>query len=111
MKYMEEASVFVAPIRVARGVQNKVLEAMACGVPVVATSAAANGLEAVEDKDFLLADSPDRFAEQTVTLLRDNRLREGLIRSAIEYIRQKHDWTSNINKMEDILVNVAELTN
>lgn len=107
-KYMEEGTVFVAPIRVARGVQNKVLEAMACGLPVIATSAAADGLEAVEGRDYLLGDSPTQFAEQAVLLLQDGELRERLAMNASGYIREKHDWESNIQQMEDILVDAAK---
>lgn len=105
--YLDGATVFVAPIRVARGIQNKVLEAMACGLPVVATRAAADGLEAVEGRDYLLGDSPESFAGQTIRLLRDGALREQLAGNAIGYIRERHDWTSNMKIMEDILTEVA----
>jgi sugar transferase (PEP-CTERM/EpsH1 system associated) len=106
--YMDKATVFVAPIRIARGVQNKVLEAMARGVPVVSTAVAADGLEAVEGRDFLVGNSPEAFAEQTLRLLRDGGLREKLARNAIGYIREKHDWTRNLSVLEDILENVVE---
>ena len=108
-EYMRDSAVFVAPIRIARGVQNKVLEAMAAGLPVVATSAAADGLEAVERRDYLLGDSPDRFAEQVVLLLRDSGLRKQLAHNAIEYVRRMHDWTSNLEEMENILLDVVEM--
>jgi hypothetical protein len=107
-KYMDEATVFVAPIRVARGIQNKVLEAMGCGLPVVATSAAADGLEAMEARDYLLGDSATTFAEQVLLLLRDGELRERLATTAVGYIREKHDWSFNMKEMEKILVDVVE---
>jgi sugar transferase (PEP-CTERM/EpsH1 system associated) len=106
--YMDEATVFVAPIQIARGVQNKVLEAMARGVPVVATAAAADGLEAVGGRDFLEGNSPEEFATQTLRLLRDAGLREQLARNAIGYIREKHNWTSNLTVMDDVLENIVE---
>jgi len=107
--YLDEAVVFVAPIRIARGIQNKVLEAMACGVPVISTNAAADGLDSVNGRDFLLADSPVSFAEQAVLLLRDGGFRERLAASAIEYVRKNHDWNSNLKEMENIMAGIADL--
>lgn len=107
-KYLDDATVFVAPIRIARGVQNKVLEAMARRVPVVSTAAAADGLDAVEGRDFLVGNTPEAFAEQTVRLLRDGGLREELACNAVGYIREKHDWTSNLRVLEEILVNIVD---
>lgn len=109
-KYLEESAVSVAPIRVARGIQNKVLEAMAYGVPVIATAAAADGMQAVKGKDFLLGDSPVEFAEQTILLLGDSKLREKIAKNAIGYLREKHNWELNMKGLENTLVNISGST-
>jgi glycosyltransferase involved in cell wall biosynthesis len=62
--YYRQSAVCVAPLRIARGIQNKVLQSMALGVPVVATGAAARGLEARADEHFLGEDDPARFARR-----------------------------------------------
>ena len=60
--YLARASVAVVPLRIARGIQNKLLEAMAMGLPAVACSAAASGVEAVPGRDLFVADDPAGFA-------------------------------------------------
>ena len=54
--YLRRAAVVVAPLRIARGIQNKVLEGLAMGVPVVATSIAVQGVNGVAQRDYLVAD-------------------------------------------------------
>src|SRR5271166_3706381 len=70
--YLSRASVAVVPLRIARGIQNRLLEAMAMGLPVVACSAAAGGVEAKHGRDFFVADDPVDFAAATVRLLSDS---------------------------------------
>ena len=62
------------PVRIARGVQNKLLEAMAAGLPTVTTTAACGGVEAVAGRDLLTADDPADFADAIVRLLARPRL-------------------------------------
>ena len=67
--YLVQATVSVAPFRLARGVQNKVLEAMAMGVPVVGTPEAFKGISAIEQDGIRIADDPRSFAQQVTTFL------------------------------------------
>jgi len=76
--YFDSAAVAVAPLRVARGLQNKVLEAMAMRVPVVASPAAFAGISAVAGRDLLVAAQPEEFSRAVITLLRDPLAREGV---------------------------------
>lgn len=70
--YLREADVFVAPLRIARGVQNKVLEAMAAGLPVVSRPEAVQGLPGAEDGCLRMAETAGDFARQVLALLEDN---------------------------------------
>jgi glycosyltransferase involved in cell wall biosynthesis len=63
---MDQAEVFVAPMRIARGIQNKLLEALAMGLPCVASSATAKGTAAPDGEGILTADNRDEFAERVV---------------------------------------------
>src|SRR5439155_25099055 len=74
--YFDSAAVAVAPLRVARGLQNKVLEAMAMRVPVVSSPAAFAGISAVAGQDLLVAAEAREFSRDVVTLLRDPAARE-----------------------------------
>jgi sugar transferase (PEP-CTERM/EpsH1 system associated) len=67
--YIAHADVAVAPLRIARGIQNKVLEAMAMGLPVVATPQAHAGIDALPGRDLLVAEGADAFAAATAGVL------------------------------------------
>lgn len=86
------ATACVAPIREGGGTRLKILEAMALGTPVVATSKAAEGLEVVDGKHILLADNPEEFSEKTIRLLFDSRLRESIVQNARQLVEKKYDW-------------------
>ncbi len=73
--YLDAAEIFVAPLRVARGVQNKVLEALAMGLPCVASSVAWRGTVVPQGDGILVADDAAEFAERVVRLLRSSALR------------------------------------
>jgi len=106
-EYLAQAAVCVVPLRIARGIQNKVLEAMAAKVPVVATSVAMAGIEATPNRDFLLADESKQFAEHVISLLLNRKKAKQLAENAFKFIQQKHDWERNLEKMEEVLMSLA----
>lgn len=105
--YYREASVCVAPLRIARGIQNKVLQSMALGVPVVATSAAARGLECRPDEHFLVEDDPSRFAQAVVGLIRDGAARTALATRARAFVEGHHSWAAVLERIEAIVVDAG----
>lgn len=100
--YLEKASVFVAPLRYGSGVQNKVLEAMAMQVPVVATSVAADGLrvDGVNEPPVYVADSEKKFAERVIVLLQSESERRRLANEGREYVEQHFVWSRSAEKLE-----------
>ena len=100
--YLWSSAVYVAPLRISYGVPNKVLEAMAAGVPVVATSRAVQGIRVEKGKDVLVADTPGEMAEKIVSLLENSALREEMSRRAKEYVLKEHDWDATGHKLKDI---------
>jgi sugar transferase (PEP-CTERM/EpsH1 system associated) len=106
--FLDEAAVSVAPLRVARGLQNKVLEAMAMRVPVVASQAAFNGINAVAGRDLVVADGPDRFAAAVVDLLREPGRREQVAAAGLACVKQNHDWGSLLVRLENLVVDRRE---
>jgi len=93
----------VVPLRVARGVQNKVLEAMACGLPVVATPAAMEGIGAEPDRDLLVADDPEGFAAHLIELLTVEGLRRALGEAARAYVERHHRWEDQLRVLQEVL--------
>jgi glycosyltransferase involved in cell wall biosynthesis len=101
--FLSDATVSVAPLRIARGTQNKILESMAMGVPVVATPPAARGIQAVAGEHLLVADSADRFAVSVTRLLEDATLRASLAAAAREQIGRTHEWSAAMSILDDVL--------
>lgn len=101
--YFDAATVAVAPLRIARGLQNKVLEAMAMRVPVVASPAAFNGINAEAGRDVLVADDPESFSRGVVSLLDDPLLRDRHAAAARTCVERNHDWARILNGLERLV--------
>lgn len=99
--YLRAATVAVAPLRVARGIQNKVLEALACGVPVVATSAALGGIGAA--RGAVVADAPEAFAAAVVALFRDEPRRRALGLEGRAFVVEQFDWNVRLREFEAVI--------
>ena len=102
--YITRANVFVFPMIEGTGLQNKILEAMYAGVPVVTTSIAAKGMGASGGEQLLIADTDDEIAEQTVKLLRDPQYGAALTRSARAFILREFSWAAILPRYEGIVV-------
>lgn len=90
--WLKAAAVAVAPLRIARGVQNKVLEAMAMARPTVATPAAARGIDAENGRDLLVADGDAAFIDAVVGLLEDRDRGEALGAAGRARVVERYDW-------------------
>lgn len=89
---LAQARVALAPMVYSVGIQNKVLEAMGVGLPVIASPSAAQGLLATADRCFVLADGQDCFARRTIQLLEDTALARWIGRAGYDYARREHSW-------------------
>ena len=98
----------VAPLRVARGIQNKILEAMALGTPVISTSKGAEGLDVTDGKDILLADTPGAFADGVIRLLTDDALCARLAENGRRLVESRYDWASIGQEMEQLIRDVVK---
>lgn len=106
--YLEEASVVVAPLQVARGVQNKVLEAMACRRSVICSPQAANGIRALPGRHLLVADSPKAFARYTLALMRDDHYRQQVAAAARRCVQRRYSWPHALEPMIELLGGTGE---
>src|SRR5262245_5517068 len=101
--YLDSAAVAVAPLRVAGGLQNKVLEAMAMRVPVVASPAALAGINGVAGRDLLVAGNPAEFSRAVVSLLCDSAAREHFAAAGRSCVETKHNWSQLLERLEDLV--------
>lgn len=101
------AQVAVAPLRIAAGMQNKIVQAMACELPVVATGAANEGIGAAPDEHLLVRDDAGAIADAVVDLLRDAALREKIGRAARQFVEGHWTWEAHFEKLEAVLREVA----
>ncbi len=101
--YLDKAAVCVVPLRIAKGIQNKVLEAMAMGIPVVSTSGANRGINAVDQRDLLVADNPQPFADAVVKLLRQEDVRQAMAFNARRFVEAQFSWQHNLQQMDQAM--------
>ncbi len=106
--YLAHAVAAVAPLRVARGMQNKVLEAMAMAKPVLATKAAMDGIGLPAQFGDLIHDDPSAFAASAVSLL-ERGDGAGYGASGRQFVLRDHAWTPNLEPLTDLLKNTSRL--
>lgn len=92
--HLWKAAIAVVPLVYGAGIQNKILEAMACGTPVVTTSRALSSLEAVPGRDLLAADDFEKFSEAVLELIDHSQKALEVGTHGSEYVRGHHSWTA-----------------
>jgi len=105
--YLREATLCVAPLRHARGAQSEILEAMASGKAVIASPEAVAGLRVVNGEHLMIADSPRKFADAALEVIRDAGLRESLETQARQFVEAEHDWKTLLQRMVDLVETVG----
>lgn len=92
------AHMVVVPLRIARGMQNKVLEAMACGKAAVVTSKAMGGITAENGRELMIADSPEEFVRSLELLLGDPERVKAMGQAARDHILEEFSWERNLTR-------------
>jgi sugar transferase (PEP-CTERM/EpsH1 system associated) len=100
--HLARAAVAITPMRAGSGQQLKILEAMATGTPVVATSIAAAAIEAVPGRDLLVADHAGDFADAVLRVLDDRALAAKLARNGRELVERRYTWQASADALERV---------
>ncbi len=105
--YLRHALMVVAPLRLARGIQNKILEAMAMGKAVIASDSCAAALDATPGEDFLTAAGAADFAEQVDNLLQAPERAAAIGAAARQTVVSRYSWTAHLSGFDKYLPDAA----
>jgi glycosyltransferase involved in cell wall biosynthesis len=102
--WLSRASVFVCPMRAGAGIKNKILQAWSMGLPVVSTTAGAQGLDAVNGLNILVADTPHAFARAVLKLLSDPQLARHMGQAGRSTVLRTYTWQRKAQELVDLFV-------
>ncbi len=105
--YLDEAEVFAAPMRLARGIQNKLLEGLAMGLPCVTSTAAWSGTVIPRGEGISAIDDPKAFAEHVVRLLGDDDYRASMARRARAAAEHHYRWEAQMAHLDSVVAAVT----
>ena len=101
--FIRACALMVAPLAIARGTQNKILEAMAMGVPVVTSTVAAGGVDAEAPAHLLVADSPQQIAAAVLRVTQSAAERQRLAAAGRERMLSHHAWPRSMQRLDGII--------
>jgi glycosyltransferase involved in cell wall biosynthesis len=105
--YLEQATLFVCPLRFGAGIKNKVLEAMAMGKPIVATRLSADGIGLIEGEHVLYGSSAEMLGAAVLRLLHDNDLRQRMAQANRRLIETRFTWERVADQYEALYRDLA----
>jgi sugar transferase (PEP-CTERM/EpsH1 system associated) len=105
--YLDAAEICVVPLRIARGIQNKLLEGLAMGLPCISSRCSWAGTVIGEGEGILVADDPVEFAEHAINLLQDDQYRELMGRKARAVVEEKYTWDDQLQRLDLIIQRIT----
>lgn len=108
--YIQHAAVVVAPLRIARGIQNKILEAMAMSRAVVASTECAAAVDAITEQELLTATTPTDFINEIDSLLKDAERSARIGRAARQRVLSRYSWDAHLGGMDKYLLPLQAAT-
>lgn len=102
-EYLDQAFCMVVPLQLGAGIKVKCLEALSYGIPLITNKIGIEGIGAIEDKDYLLCESPTEYQEAIMKLYHDNKYRESISRNALEFAKNSLDIEKSYFKYKEKL--------
>jgi polysaccharide biosynthesis protein PslH len=106
--YINKAAVSVCPANSGSGIQNKILEALACGVPVVATSLAKGDIRLDENDGIFVSDTADSFADKVIEIMTDIHLQNAIKKRAPLAVQKNYSWEKSNITVENIYFKITK---
>jgi sugar transferase (PEP-CTERM/EpsH1 system associated) len=100
-----ESKIFVAPMQLGSGLQNKLLEAMSMGIPCITSALANNSLQAEANKDILIGRTPEDYANHIFSLLENPEKAEQLAKNGFDFVHRNYSWDKHNSILENIICN------
>jgi len=111
LPFLQTATIAVAPIQYGAGIQNKVLEAMACATPVIASSLATSALDVESGKELIIADSPEEWAFSILDLIGSPENQNLIGQAGRQYVEKNHRWSEIARQLETTYIRLINPTN
>jgi glycosyltransferase involved in cell wall biosynthesis len=107
--YIDEAALYIVPLRAGGGTRLKIFEALAMGKAVVSTSVGAEGLAVTPGRDIAIADQPETFASTVLALLRDDATRAALGHAGRQLVQRRYSWEQVSGEFEQFCQSAARI--
>ena len=98
------SKIFVAPMQIGSGLQNKLLEAMAMGIPCITSQLANNALKAKDNESILIANTAEEFSNAILALLNDHEKREAIAAAGNTYVKRRFNWDETTIELEKLFL-------
>lgn len=100
---IKDSCLVVAPVKIAAGIQNKVLIAMACKIPIVLTSLISKAIpELIDGENCFIKDNAEAFADSCIKLLENSELRNQIAENGFQLVRDNYSWNAKLSGYENI---------
>ena len=107
-EYYGKSKIFIAPMQIGTGLQNKLLEAMAMDLPCITSTLANEALGAKPNENILIANTPQENANQIISLLTNSQLAQNIAKSGNDFVKTNYRWETYGKLLENILKEVIK---
>jgi polysaccharide biosynthesis protein PslH len=102
-----KSKIFVAPMQIGTGLQNKLLEAMSMKLPCVSSGLANRSLNATEDEEILIGYTPEDYAMKIIKLLDDNDTFRKISEGGYQFVHNNYNWETHVSAINDIILGTS----
>ncbi|MEM4260469.1 MAG: glycosyltransferase [Candidatus Woesearchaeota archaeon] len=100
-----QSKIMVAPLNIGTGLQNKILQAMAMKVPCITSELVNSAINAVPEKEVLIARTPSEYSEKIITLLDNPEMQKLISENAYIFVQNKYQWAERLTVLNNLIIN------